>query len=76
MLKQAAGTRTIRATFAAGRKVSAFRPRTRCQQQTPKTTAAPVVRPASIVCPNAHRAQSLETSAHTLVSCASPLTSL
>ena len=47
------GTRTISASLAAGLKVSTLRPRAKCQQQTPKTTAEPAVSPAKIVCPNA-----------------------
>ena len=50
-LKPATGTSTISASFAAGRNSSWLRPRAKCQQQTPKTTAAPAVRPARIVCP-------------------------
>ena len=72
----ATGTSTISASLAAGRNTSTLRPRRKCQQQTPKTTAAPAVSPAMIVWPNAYSAQSLESSAHTLVSCASPLTIL
>ena len=49
MLKHATGTSTISASLAAGRNISWLRPRTRCQQQTPNTTAAPQVRPASMV---------------------------
>ena len=43
------GTSTISATFAAGLKSSTLRPRAKCQQQTPNTTAAPQVSPARIV---------------------------
>ena len=49
MLKHDTGTSTISATFAAGRNSSTLRPRAKCQQQTPNTTAAPQVRPARIV---------------------------
>src|SRR5262249_40233220 len=58
----ATGTRTISDNFAARLNVSGLRPRASCQQQTPKTRAAPAVSPARIVCPNAQSAQSLETS--------------
>src|SRR5690242_15127895 len=76
MLKLDTGTSTISATFAAGRKIEALRPRARCQQATPKTTAEPAVSPARMVCTNAYSDHSLESSAHTLVRCASPFTSL
>ena len=66
------GTNTIRATFAAGRNSSALRPRAKCQQQTPNTTAAPHVRPARIVWTNAYIAQRDVSSADTLVSTAWP----
>src|SRR4051794_27002569 len=56
-LRHEAGTSTINATFAAGRKTATLRPRAKCQQQTPKTTAAPQVRPARIVWTNALKAQ-------------------
>src|SRR5690349_13223969 len=45
------GTSTNSASFAAGRNSSTFRPRAKCQQETPKTTAAPQVRPTRIVWP-------------------------
>ena len=51
-----AGTSTISATFAAGRNTSRLRPRAKCQQQTPNTTTAPAVSPASIVCTKAQSA--------------------
>ena len=61
MLKHATGTSTINATFAAGLNSSTLRPRTKCQQQTPNTTAAPQVRPARIVWTKAYIAQRLES---------------
>ncbi len=76
MLKLATGTSTISATFAAGRNSSTFRPRTKCQQQTPNTTAAPQVRPARMVWTNAYIAQRLVSSADTLVSTAWPFSIL
>ena len=76
MLKQATGTSTISASLAAGRNISWLRPRTRCQQQTPNTTAPPQVRPASMVCPKAQNAHLLVSSAETLVSWAWPFTIL
>src|SRR5690349_13001292 len=70
------GTSTMSASLAASRNSSTFRPRAKCQQQTPKTTAAPTVNPASIVCPNAQSDHLLERSFHTLVSWAWPFTTL
>ena len=70
------GTATISASFAALRKRSTSRPRRKCQQQMPSITIDPKIRPASIVCRYARSANPLDMSAQTLVSCASPSTSL
>ena len=71
-----AGTATINASLAASRNSSTWWPRRKCQQQTPSITIDPKIRPASIVCRYARSANEFESSAHTLVSCASPFTSL
>ena len=52
-LMHEAGTSKISATFAAGRNSSTLRPRKKCQQQTPNTSAAPHSTPARIVWMNA-----------------------
>src|SRR6476659_1947890 len=70
------GTATISASLAAFLKVVTSRPRRKCQQQTPSTTIEPKISPASIVCTYARSANPFDTSAQTLVSCASPLTIL
>ena len=70
------GTATISASFAALRKRSTSRPRRKCQQQTPSITIDPKISPASIVCRYARSANEFDSSAHTLVSCASPFTIL
>ena len=64
------GTRTIRDSLAARRNSSWFRPRRRCQHDTPNTRTAATVIPASIVCPNAHSAHFAVSVSHTLVSSA------
>jgi hypothetical protein len=46
-LKVETGTRTISASLAARMKSSTLRPRSRCQQATPRTTDEPTVRPAN-----------------------------
>ena len=70
------GTATISASFAALRKRSASWPRRKCQQQTPSMIIDPKISPARIVCTYARSANPFESSAQTLVSCASPLTIL
>ncbi len=70
------GTATISASFAALRNSSTSWLRRNCQQQTPSITIAPKIRPARIVCRYARSANEFDTSAQTLVSCASPLTIL
>ena len=71
------GTSTISATFAAGRKSSTLRPRAKCQQQTPNTTAAPRGQPREdrvdegVVAPSGS-----PSSAQMLVSTAWPFTIL
>ena len=71
-----AGTATISASFAARRNSSTLRPRSMCQQATPNIRIDPKIRPARIVCRYAISANSLDSSAPTLVSCALPSTSL
>src|SRR6476661_5771646 len=70
------GSATISASFAALRKRSTSWPRKKCQQHTPSITSDPKIRPARIVCRYARSANPFETSAQTLVSCASPFTIL
>ena len=71
-----AGIATITASFAARRNSSTLRPRNKCQQDTPSITIEPKIKPARIVCRYAISANSFESSAPTLVSCALPLTIL
>ena len=71
-----AGTATMSANAAPRRNSSTLRPRRMCQHETPSTTVVPKISPARIVCTHAITANSLDSSAQTFVSCASPSTIL
>ena len=62
------------ASFAACRKSSWFRPRTKCQQATPKITTAAVVSPTSSTWMYAQIPKRFEKSSQTFVSSALPST--